>query len=176
MPGDDGYENTMINRAYVQRMARYNRWQNENLYGVADRLTAEERQRERGAFFGSIHKTLSHLLWGDQIWMSRFAAAPKPQGNIAQSVALYAEWEGLKSKRADFDRRIIAWADYIEPDWLAAEQTFFSGAIGREVTKPRWVLVTHMFNHQTHHRGQVHCMLTQAGRRPSDTDLTFMAE
>ena len=129
MPGDDGYENTMINRAYVQRMARYNRWQNENLYGVADRLTAEERQRERGAFFGSIHKTLSHLLWGDQIWMSRFAAAPKPQGSIAQSVALYAEWEGLKSKRADFDRRIIAWADYIEPDWLAAEQTFFSGAI-----------------------------------------------
>ena len=176
MPGDDGYENTMINRAYVQRMARYNRWQNENLYGVADRLTAEERQRERGAFFGSIHKTLRHLLWGDQIWMSRFAAAPKPQGSIAQSVALYAEWEGLKSKRADFDRRIVAWADYIEPDWLAAEQTFFSGAIGREVTKPRWVLVTHMFNHQTHHRGQVHCMLTQAGRRPSDTDLTFMAE
>ena len=176
MPGDDGYENTMINRAYVQRMARYNRWQNENLYGVADRLTAEERQRERGAFFGSIHKTLSHLLWGDQIWMSRFAASPKPQGNIAQSVALYAEWEGLKSKRADFDRRIVAWADYIEPDWLAAEQTFFSGAIGREVPKPRWVLVTHMFNHQTHHRGQVHCMLTQAGRRPSDTDLTFMAE
>jgi hypothetical protein len=51
----------MIDRAYVQRMARYNRWQNENLYGVADGLPDEERRRERGAFFGSIHKTLSHL-------------------------------------------------------------------------------------------------------------------
>ena len=56
----------MIDRAYVQRMARYNRWQNENLYGVADRLSDDERRRERGAFFGSIHKTLSHLLWADQ--------------------------------------------------------------------------------------------------------------
>ena len=176
MPGHDGYESIMIDRAYIQRLARYNRWQNENLYGVADRLTAEERQRERGAFFGSIHKTLSHLLWGDQTWMSRFAAAPKPEGNIAASVALYADWEDLKSKRAEFDRVMIAWADRIEPDWLAAEQTYFSGAIGREVTKPRWVLVTHMFNHQTHHRGQVHCMLTQAGGRPSDTDLPFLPE
>ena len=57
----------MIDGAYVQRMARYNRWQNENLYGVADRLSEEERGRERGAFFGSIHKTLSHILWGDRI-------------------------------------------------------------------------------------------------------------
>ena len=63
----------MIDPAYVQRMARYNRWQNENLYGVADRLSDEERRRERGAFFGSIHQTLSHLMWGDRIWMSRFA-------------------------------------------------------------------------------------------------------
>ena len=59
-------EGAMIDRAYVQRMARYNRWQNENLYGVADRLSDEERRRERGAFFGSIHKTLSHLLWADR--------------------------------------------------------------------------------------------------------------
>ncbi len=166
----------MIDRSYVQRMARYNRWQNDNLYGVADRLSADERQRERGAFFGSIHKTFSHLLWGDQMWMSRFTAAPLPQANIAQSVTLHADWEKLKSDRADFDRGIIAWADGIEPDWLDAEQTFFSNAIGRELTRPRWVLVTHMFNHQTHHRGQVHCMLTQAGVRPSDTDLSVMPE
>ena len=73
----------MIDRAYVQRMARYNRWQNENLYGVADRLSAEERCLERGAFFGSIHKTLNHLLWGDRSWMSRFTDMPKPQGGTA---------------------------------------------------------------------------------------------
>ena len=164
----------MIDRAYVQRMARYNRWQNENLYGVADRLSVGERQRERGAFFGSIQKTLNHLLWGDQIWMCRFTDMPKPEGGIPESVALYADWERLKTERAAFDRKILDWASTVQPDWLAADQTYFSGAIGREVTKPRWVLVTHMFNHQTHHRGQVHCMLTQAGGRPSDTDLPFM--
>jgi uncharacterized damage-inducible protein DinB len=164
----------MIDRAYVQRMARYNRWQNENLYGIADRLSVGERQRERGAFFGSIQKTLNHLLWGDQIWMCRFTDMPKPEGGIPESVALYADWERLKTERAAFDRKILDWASTVQPDWLAADQTYFSGAIGREVTKPRWVLVTHMFNHQTHHRGQVHCMLTQAGGRPSDTDLPFM--
>ena len=166
----------MIDRAYVQRMARYNRWQNENLYGAADRLSVEERRRERGAFFGSIEKTLSHLLWGDRIWMHRFADTPKPQGGIAESVSLYDDWETLKSARADFDQTIIAWADTVRPQWLAADQTYFSGAIGREVKKPRWVLVTHMFNHQTHHRGQVHCMLTQAGGKSSDTDLPFLKD
>ena len=75
----------MIDPAYVQRMARYNRWQNANLYGVADTLSDEERRRERGAFFGSIHKTLSHLLWGDRIWMSRFTPeVEKPQVGIPE--------------------------------------------------------------------------------------------
>jgi uncharacterized damage-inducible protein DinB len=166
----------MIDRAYVQRMARYNRWQNENLYGVADALPETERQRERGAWFGSIHKTLNHLLWGDFAWMNRLAGTPKPDGGIKESVGLFADWQNLKSERKRFDGAIVDWADSIEPSWLAADQTYFSGAIGREVTKPRWVLVTHMFNHQTHHRGQVHCLLTQAGGRPSDTDLPFLPE
>ena len=166
----------MINRAYVQRMARYNRWQNENLYGVADRLSAEQRQLESGAFFGSIHKTLSHLLWGDRMWMSRFADFAKPEVGIPGSVTLYPDWEILKSERVGFDRKILDWADTIDDGWLAADQTFFSAATQQEWTRPRWVLVTHMFNHQTHHRGQVHCMLTQAGSRPSDTDLTVMPD
>ena len=73
----------MIDRDYVQRMARYNRWQNENLFGVADRLSDEERRHDRGAFFGSIHKTLSHLLWADKIQMSRFTSdVPKPLAGI----------------------------------------------------------------------------------------------
>src|SRR5436305_9603257 len=116
----------MIDPAYVQRMARYNRWQNANLYGVADALSDEERRRERGAFFGSIHKTLSHLLWGDQAWMSRFTDTPKPEGGIPESVALYADWENLKSERAAFDQKILDWASTVQPDWLAADQTYFS--------------------------------------------------
>jgi uncharacterized damage-inducible protein DinB len=166
----------MIDRAYVQRMARYNRWQNQNLYGVADRLPAEERCRERGAFFGSIHKTLSHLLWADTIQMSRFTDVPRPAIGISESVSLYPDWDELKAERARFDRTMIDWADAIDQAWLAADLTYYSGSIGQELTKPRWVMVTHLFNHQTHHRGQVHCLLTQAGGRPHDTDLPFMPE
>ena len=166
----------MIDSAYVQRMARYNRWQNENLYGVADRLSEEARRQERGAFFGSIHKTLSHLVWADRIWMSRFTSVPRPPGGIAESVSLYPDWENLKAERHEFDGTILHWADAVDPAWLAADHTYYSGAIKRDVTKPRWLLIAHMFNHQTHHRGQVHCLLTQAGGRPSDTDLPFMPE
>lgn len=69
----------MITLGYVRAMADYNRWQNENLYGAADQLTDAARKEPRGAFFGSIHATLNHLLWGDQMWMSRFAGTPKPK-------------------------------------------------------------------------------------------------
>jgi uncharacterized damage-inducible protein DinB len=65
----------MITPAYVRAMAGYNRWQNQNLYGSADLLTDPQRKEQRGAFFGSIHGTLSHLLWADQVWMSRHAEA-----------------------------------------------------------------------------------------------------
>jgi len=166
----------MIDRAFVQRMARYNRWQNENLCGVADRLSDDERRRERGAFFGSIHKTLSHLLWADRIQMSRFTDVPKPTTTIRDSGSLFADWDELKRGRSGFDQTMIDWADAVEPSWLAGEVTYYSGAIEKELTRPRWVMVVHLFNHQTHHRGQVHCMLTQAGGKPSDTDLPFLPE
>jgi uncharacterized damage-inducible protein DinB len=167
----------MIDPAYVQRMARYNRWQNQNLYGVADKLSDDERRRERGAFFGSIHATLNHLRWGDQTWMSRFMPSiPKPAVPGAQSVSLFADWDDLKRERIAFDETIIGWADALAPKWHAGDLTWFSGLAGREVTRPVWDLVVHFFNHQTHHRGQVHCMLTQAGGKPHDTDLMIMPE
>lgn len=166
----------MIDGAYVQRMARYNRWQNQNLYGVADTLSDDERRRERGAFFGSIHQTLSHVLWADRIQMSRFTDVPKPEAGIKDSPLLYPDWDVLKGERTAFDHRMIDWADALEPSWLNVDLTYYSGALKRELTRPRWLMVAHMFNHQTHHRGQVHCMLTQAGGRPSDTDLPFMPD
>ena len=91
-------------------------------------------------------------------------------------VSLYPDWNALKDERARFDRIIISWADSIDHAWLAGDLAYFSGAIGRELTKPRWVMVTHLFNDATDHRGQVHCLLTQAGGRPHDTDLPFMPE
>jgi len=166
----------MIGAAYVQRLARYNRWQNESLYDAADRLSDEERRRDRGAFFGSIHGTLSHLLWGDRTWMSRFSDVPKPAVGIAGSAALYPDWDELKRERNGMDQQILRWSDNIDPAWLSDSHTWFSAAAKREVTKPRWEVVAHFFNHQTHHRGQVHAMLTQAGGKPSDTDLFLLPE
>src|ERR1700682_2919168 len=163
----------MIDLGYVQRMARHNRWQNENLYGVADTLSDAERQRPRGAFFGSIHATLNHLLWGDRIWMSRLAGTPRPEGGIPQSVSTYGDWNDLRRERAAFDAVILDWAAARHSAALEGEPPGFSGPIKAEARKPKWLLVTHMFNHQTHHRGQVHCMLTQAGGKPGDSDLPF---
>jgi uncharacterized damage-inducible protein DinB len=164
----------MIAVGHARAFARYNRWQNENLYGCADRLSDAERRRERGAFFGSIHKTLNHLLWGDRIWMHRFAGTERPAGGIPESVAAVADWPELKRERAAFDETIVRWADALDPRWLEGDLTYYSGAAKAEFCRPRWLLVAHMFNHQTHHRGQVHCMLTQAGQKPGDTDLPIM--
>jgi uncharacterized damage-inducible protein DinB len=164
----------MIDLGYVQRMARYNRWQNENVYGVADALSDAERRRNRGAFFGSIHATLNHLVWADRIWMSRLAGTPRPDGGIPESISLHGDWDDLKRERKDFDAVMIDWADRLDAASLAGELAYHSGAIKSELRKPKWLLITHMFNHQTHHRGQVHCMLTQAGGKRGDTDLPFM--
>lgn len=162
----------MITVGYVRAMADYNHWQNANLYGAADGLTDAQRKEQRGAFFGSIHRTLNHLLWGDQIWMSRFAGTPRPKApGIPESVAMYESWGDLKRERRAFDSVLVDWAGGLDSAWLEGDLTWFSGAAGREVTRPKWLLVTHMFNHQTHHRGQVHCLLTQFGVKPGVTDL-----
>jgi uncharacterized damage-inducible protein DinB len=163
----------MIGVDYVRRMALYNRWQNENLYGAADGLSDEERHRERGAFFGSIHRTMCHLLWADQTWMSRFRATPPPVP-LAELIVQHRNWTSLKSRRSDFDAEIVGWSEATTSDWLAGTHTHFSPSLGREMSASRWLLVSHFFNHQTHHRGQIHCMLTQAGRKPADTDLPMM--
>lgn len=164
----------MISIAFIRTMARYNRWQNRSIYTAADTLTPEERGKDRGAFFKSIEGTLNHLLWGDSTWLHRFAGTPKPEGGIPQSVLRISEWDMLKTERAAVDEAIVIWSDGISDDWLAGDMTWYSGAVGREVSKPYWFLVAHFFNHQTHHRGQVHAMLTSAGAKPDDTDLFLL--
>jgi len=165
----------MITPEYVRTMARYNRWQNESLYKAAGRLDDAARRLDRGAFFGSIHATLNHLLWGDQIWVHRFSGSPPPQATgIPASATMIDDWETLASERTRFDSVIVDWAAAVRDEDLAGDLTWFSGGLNREVTRPRGLLVTHMFNHQTHHRGQTHAMLTAAGVKPTDTDLPFM--
>ncbi len=158
-------------------LAGYNKWQNDSIYTAANALNDAERRKDRGAFFGSIHSTLSHLIWGDRIWMSRFSGSEKPiQPNIAKSVEEVGDWIDLVEERAEMDQNILEWSKSLSEAELKSNLTWFSGAIQAEVSKPLWILVTHFFNHQTHHRGQVHSMLTSAGVQPADTDLFMLPE
>jgi uncharacterized damage-inducible protein DinB len=164
----------MIDTAYVTTMALYNRWQNASLYGAADTLTDEARKLDRGAFFRSIHGTFCHLLWADQTWLSRFAGTPKPSVPNRDSASMIADWQELKAARHDFDKTMLGWAEDLSPDWLAHDVTWIASLTGQQMTMPAPILVMHVFNHQTHHRGQAHAMLTAAGAKPDDTDLMLV--
>ncbi len=166
----------MIGAEYTRMMARYNRWQNSQLAGCFSSLPASELTRERGAFFGSILGTANHLLWGDMMWMGRFDGGDKPAGGIPGSDRLHPDGEGWRVARQSMDARISDWAEGLTDAQLAGDLTWYSGAAGREVTKPLGMLVVHMFNHQTHHRGQIHKMLTEAGAEAPVSDLFFMPE
>ncbi|MES2935285.1 MAG: DinB family protein [Pseudomonadota bacterium] len=165
----------MISKLYLQQLARYNQWVNRKLFAACATLSDAQRKTDQGAFFKSIHGTLNHLLWGDQIWMHRLIGSPKPHaGTIPESVAQFDDFLALEQERERFDAVIVAWADQVEPAWFDGELTWYSGAAGRELTQKYWLLAVHMFNHQTHHRGQLSTLLMQNGVNPGDLDLLFL--
>lgn len=164
----------MIRSTFVQTMARYNRWQNASLYAAADSLSDEERRKDRGAFFKSIHATFSHLLWADHMWLSRISDAPRPSTPLSESASYRDHWDSLKEDRLVCDEKLIDWADAVTDDWLASDLIWRSSLMQSDMIKPKWLVVSHIFNHQTHHRGQIHAMLTAAGAQPQDTDLILM--
>jgi uncharacterized damage-inducible protein DinB len=163
-----------IRPGFVRMMAAYNVEMNRRIYAAAGRLPDAERRRPRGAFWGSIHGTLCHLLWGDQMWMSRFDGWPKPTTVIKDSADLIQDFGELNTVRVDADEKISAWATRVDDAWLAGVMVWFSQAAQKEMHQPRSTLVSHFFNHQTHHRGQVHAMLTAAGEKTGDTDLILV--
>lgn len=164
----------MITSDYLRTMARYNRWQNESLYEAAGALSDDKRRKDRGAFFGSIHATLSHLYWADRIWLSRFDLCEPPGVPNAQSGAFVEDFDELCTKREELDAMLIAFCDDYGAGPITGSLEWYSGAIGANAKAPLTVIFTHFFNHQTHHRGQVHAMLTAAGAKPEDTDLFLM--
>ncbi len=165
----------MITTAFARTMADYNRWQNETLIATAERLDEEVLAQDIGLFFGSITGTVNHLLWADQFWLHRFAGTARPAAaSIAASAALCADWPGFVAERRRIDQAIIDWAKTLDEGWLAGDLTWHSGSTGRDITRPRALLVAHLFNHQTHHRGQIHAALTMAGLTTAPTDLPFM--
>ena len=163
---------------YCRALARYNRWMNDKLYGVAAKLTDEERKRDRGAFFRSIQGTLNHLLLADRVWMGRFTGVDLhgdwlgPGGIRALDQELYADFEELRRERQKMDAEIVAWVGSLTAEKLAAPLLYTRK--GRTYDHPLWWSVAHLFNHQTHHRGQVTTLLMQAGHDPGVTDLIAM--
>lgn len=166
----------MITPDWLRHMARYNRWQNHNLVTAADGLSDAARQLDRGAFFGSISATFSHLLWGDTLWISRFDAGQSVRVGIPESTGMADDWPAFKAARAALDHRIAEWCASAGQGDIEGDLHWYSGALGRDMCKPRAICLMQIFNHQTHHRGQIHAMLTAAGARPGDTDIPFMPE
>jgi uncharacterized damage-inducible protein DinB len=161
----------VIGPAYVRTMAAYNAGMNSRLFAAAERLDDIERRRDRGAFWGSVHRTLCHLVWADRIWMSRFADWEKPPVGVSGSADLIEDFAELRAARIAADARLSAWAAEIDQAWLDQDLTWLSGSAGREFTMPRTFLLMHFFNHQTHHRGQAHALITAAGEQTGDTDM-----
>jgi uncharacterized damage-inducible protein DinB len=172
--------------ANYRRLARYNAWMNERLYDAAGRLSDADRKRDRGAFFGSIHRTLEHLLWADKLWLQRFAAqgvafpalSPDllwmPEGATYGSV-LHEGWTELRGARQRLDAAIVRWTDEM-PAGFALATLRYANTKGVRREHAAWQALTHFFNHQTHHRGQATTLLVQAGVDPGVTDMVAMPD
>ncbi|MFC6672308.1 DinB family protein [Marinobacterium aestuariivivens] len=161
-------------------LANYNQWMNAKVYAAAGHLGADELVKDRGAFFGSILGTLNHILVGDIIWLKRFATHPSCRSSL-QEVAnlpnpssldqiLFADFAALSQQRDWLDRQIVAWVAELSEDDLDLVLDY-RNTRGVPASKGFSSLVLHFFNHQTHHRGQVSVLLSQAGEDIGVTDL-----
>jgi uncharacterized damage-inducible protein DinB len=159
----------MLTIDYCRLFVAYNGWMNDRLYAAAATLPDAERKADRGAFFKSIHGTFKHLLYVDQAWLNRFTG--RPLDGLDPTAGRYDDFTALRARRVELDRELAAWVETLDAAWLAADFAYHSLAYGRSFVRPAWTLVAHLFNHQTHHRGQVTTLLSQAGIDPGITDL-----
>ena len=153
-------------------LARFNQWANERLYDACATLTDTERKRDRKAFFGSIHNTLNHLLVVDRIWVGRLAGAEPPIKSLDQII--FEDFDALRAARRQEDQRFIQIVDAIPEGRL--EETVNYRRMSEPRTpqaKPVHIALITLLNHQTHHRGQVHNMLSQAGVKPPALDIIY---
>jgi uncharacterized damage-inducible protein DinB len=156
--------------AHHRRFARYNAWANSRLFDACSLLADTAYYAERPSFFGSIHRTLNHVLVGDRIWLGRFLGTDEPAP--ALDAELYADRHALRAARQAEDARLIAFVDGLDAQRLAAAITY-RNTRGERFTQPLAELLAHLFNHQTHHRGQVHGMLSATPVAPPPLDLIY---
>lgn len=166
----------MLTKEYCMMMARYNAWQNRGLRKILQDLPPDELNKDRGAFFGSIFATVNHILWADTMWMSRFEGKQSPGGSTQESKTFQPTIAAWSGERFRMDGQILIWAEKVRVLDMVSDLTWHSGVLQAEVSRNFGACVAHFFNHQTHHRGQVHAMLTQIGIKPEPTDLFLMPE
>lgn len=150
-------------------LARFNRWCNRRFFEWAAGLTEEERRLDRGAFFGSIHNTLDHLLTVDRLWLDRIDG--RANSTTSFKVVQIESFEQLRAERAAEDERIIRMVDRVAREQAFERIVSYRYMSGEQAESPMHLILLTLFNHHTHHRGQVHCMLTQAGLEPEDSDV-----
>jgi len=162
-------------KTYFQSLARYNRWANRRVYGALAELSPEEIAAPRIGFFPSLLKTLNHLIVADRIWLSRLTAIPDPETKALDQI-IAPDLAALTAQRAALDERIIAVVDDL-PAARLSEVLVYKTMAGSPFETPIDMVLAHMFNHQTHHRGQAHCMLSGTKVAPPSLDMiVFLRE
>ena len=149
-------------------LGRYNTLANRILYDACAGLSDEERKLGRRAFFASIHGTLNHIMVGDRIWMARFEGGAAPSTHL--DAILYGDFGELRAAREAEDARIETFMGGLTGEFLAGAIRYLNNE-GNWHEDPIPLLLTHFFNHQTHHRGQVHGLLSHAGMSTPVLDL-----
>jgi len=142
------------------------------MFAAASAMTDEERKRDSRAFFGSLHRTLNHILWGDSVWLGRFL--DEPFAVPAYGADMHADFADLAREREATDVKILDWAGKLAPAWLEGTFTYRRSSDGVKCALPAWIVATHLFAHAVHHRGQVSTLLKQAGHDIGPTDLPYL--
>lgn len=161
-------------REHLQTLARYHLWATRRVLAAVDALPEDTYRRDAGLFFGSIHRTLNHLLLTDrELWFRRFAEGVSP------ALALDLEVEPDRARlRERLVEAALDWLPMLEvwPDARLLGRIEYRRMSGQEMSLPFAATLAHVFNHATHHRGQVSAALTAAGQPAPELDLVYMLQ
>jgi len=156
---------------HFRLMARYNSWANRRLLDASSALSEDALWADRGVFFGSFLGTLNHLLVGDILWLKRFQGEPPPQGMALDSI-LHADFATFRAAREAMDQEWLAFTGSLDPGRLNGSLVYRTSK-GVPAESPFAATLFHVFNHQTHHRGQAHAVLTGLGAVGPELDLIY---
>jgi uncharacterized damage-inducible protein DinB len=159
-------------KEYFEQRAAYNRWANARLYQAALALSDDDYRRDVGAFFKSMHGTLNHLLLTDRLWMKRLTGEGDHPDKL--NAIIHEERRALALARAEEDDRIVRYIAGLDMAGFEQVQPYKNTA-GKAFEAKRRDILAHLFNHQTHHRGQAHTILSiVTGQEPPSLDLLLM--